>query len=97
MKFSEILDALKRGEAVTNGSMSNKSQHIVRQIPQVVPGSVVPKMTSLPESGKQLCDLGIEYHDQVLLLEWDNEKGITRATSYVPTWEDIFREDWTIC
>lgn len=97
MKFSEVLEALREGKALTNAHMAIKSQHIVRQIPQTVPGSVVPKMTSLPDDGKRLCNLGIEFYDQVLLLEWDNDKGITRATSYIPTWRDIFDCTWTIC
>ena len=98
MKFSEVLEALRNGERLVNASLSSRSAYIVRQIPQTVSADVIPKMTSLPESAKEASKYGpIEYHDQVLLCEWDNETGKTRATSYVPTWEDIFREDWTVC
>ena len=97
MKFSEVLEALRNGERLVNASLSAKGAYIVRQIPQTVPQEVVPKMTSLPESAKEDAKYGpIEFHDQVLLIEWSNEKGCSLATSYIPTWYDIFREDWTI-
>ena len=97
MKFSEVLEALRNGERIVNGSLSVRGAYIVRQIPQVVPQDVVPKMTSLPDSAKEVAKYGpIEYHDQVLIVEWSNKLGRSLATSYIPTWYDIFREDWTI-
>lgn len=97
MKFSECLEALRNGKRLVNASLSNRSAYIVRQIPQIIPADIVPNMTSLPDSAKEVAkDAPIEYHDQVLLCEWDSDSGRTRATSYIPTWEDIFREDWTI-
>ena len=97
MKFSEVLEALRDGERLVNGSLSVKGAYIVRQIPQVVPQEVVPNMTSLPESAKEVAKWGpIEFRDQVLIVYWDNDLGRSVATSYIPTWHDIFREDWTI-
>ena len=97
MKFSEVLEALKNGERLVNASLSMKGGYIVRQIPQIVPQEIVPKMMSLPDSAKEASKYGpIEYRDQVLLVYWDNELGRSVATSYIPTWGDIFREDWTI-
>ena len=97
MKFSEVLEALRNGERLVNGSLSVKGAYIVRQIHQIVPQEVVPKMTSLPDSAKEVAKYGpIEYRDQVLIVYWDNELGRSVATSYIPTWYDLFREDWTI-
>ena len=48
MKFNEVLDALKNGERLTNATLSDMLAFIVRQVPQIVPAEVVPKMTSLP-------------------------------------------------
>lgn len=98
MKFSEVLEALRNGERLVNASLSMKGAFIVRQVPQIVPQDVVPKMTSLPESAKEsVMKYGpIEFHDQVLIVYWDNELGRSIATNYIPTWFDIFREDWTI-
>ena len=93
MKFSEVLEALRNGERLVNGSLSVKGAYIVRQIHQIVPQEVVPKMTS----PKEVAKYGpIEYRDQVLIVYWDNELGRSVATSYIPTWYDLFREDWTI-
>lgn len=98
MKFSEVLEALRNGERIVNADLSAKGAYIVRQVPQTVPTEVIPNMTSLPESAKETAKYGpIEFHDQVLLCVWDNDTGKTRATGYTPSWEDIFREDWTIC
>ena len=99
MKFSEVLDSLRNGERLTNATLSNKNSFICRQVPQAVDKAIIPKMSSLPEGVKEfLKDRGdIRYHDQVLLLEWSQIQEAYMATSYIPTWYDIFREDWTIC
>ena len=99
MKFSEVLESLRNGERLTNATLSSKNSFICRQVPQAVDRAIIPKMSSLPEGVKEfLKDRGdIRYHDQVLLLEWDPIQEANMATSYIPTWYDIFREDWTIC
>jgi len=98
MKFSEVLEALKNGERLTNSSLSGTG-FIVRQIPTYVEKEVIPKMTSLPEDTKEfLKDRGdIRFYDQVLLVQWSPMQEAYLATSYIPTWYDIFSEDWTIC
>ena len=103
MKFSEILDGLKNGQCATRSSCDSFcGKMIVMQIPQTVPASVVPKMTSLPEEAKvRIGTIGlhdetlgtIQYHDQVLLMTCNDFERVS-ATSYTPTWEDIFAEDW---
>ncbi len=102
MKFSEILPALKAGHPVRRTSWHSPGRFIVRQLPQTVPADVVPKMTSLPEHVKAIIGtVGLEnehkgcitYHDQVLIIVSDDYHDTT-ATSYVPTWEDLFAEDW---
>ena len=100
MKFSEVLEALRNGERLTNASLSNTNGFIVRQVPQVVDKEIIPRMTSLPDSAKEHlekanCDL--RFHDQVLLVQWCEMQDAYVATSYIPSWYDIFREDWTIC
>lgn len=99
MTFAEILEPLRSGSVCTRGGFSGGRRYIVRQVPQCIPAQVIPKMTSLPLSGKELVfGLGIDYHDQVLAIELaDHRDGACRATSYVPTWEDLFATDWTVC
>lgn len=99
MKFSEVLEALRNGERLTNSSLSINGSFIVRQVPQVVDKEIIPNMTSLPEEAKEfLKERGdIRFHDQVLLIEWSPMQEAHIATSYIPTWHDIFRVDWTVC
>lgn len=103
MKFSEILEGLKNGQAYTRfRTESWHGKFICMQIPQTVPAEVVPKMTSLPEGVKAFIGTvglddefhgTISYHDQVLIITC-NDFARTSATSYTPTWEDIFADDW---
>lgn len=103
MKFSEILEGLKEGRCATRyQSDAFRGKMIVMQIPQTVPATVVPKMTSLPDDAKmRIGTIGlqdethgtIQYHDQVLIVTCNDHERVS-ATSYTPTWEDIFAEDW---
>lgn len=93
MKFSEILEPLRSGVTVRRIAWAEK--WIVRQIPQRIQAEVIPKMTSLPDSAKALCETGIAYHDQVLLIE-DARREVLEATSYTPTWADLFADDWVL-
>ena len=98
MKFKEILDRLQSGETFARASWDG-NKYIVRQIPQVVPKEIVPKMTSLPDDAKRILSTvgsgAISYHDQVLIINNIDRPDVdATATYYVPTWEDIFAEDW---
>lgn len=100
MKFSEIIDRMKSGEMFTRyGVDSFVGKFIVAQVASDIPKEVVPKMTSLPEFAKQHIGTvghgGINYHDQVLIVSCADGR-TTTATSYTPTWEDIFAEDWEV-
>ena len=104
MKFSEILDGLKEGRTYTRLAEGWYGKFIVKQIPNTVPAAAVPKMTSLPEHVKmKFCTVGkddefkgtISYHDQVLIITSNDFERCT-ATSYIPTWEDLFADDWGV-
>lgn len=105
MKFAEVIEALQKGGLATRYSTpAFYGKKIVKQIPQTVPAEVVPKMTSLPDSIKvQIGTVGlgdefqgsISYHDQVLIVTINDFERVS-ATSYTPTWEDIFADDWMI-
>lgn len=109
MKFSEVIEALQKGsvctreawdeEAKRSASCSYYQKYIVRQIPQEIASDIVPKMTSLPDAAKDLIDASgnrtIRYHDQVLCIN-AGPNFSSNATSYTPTWEDIFADDWQI-
>lgn len=101
MKFSEIIDGLKEGRTFTRQNDAFYGKCIVCQIPQTVPAEVVPRMTSLPEHIKQrISTVGLQgtegtisYHDQVLIVTLNDSERCS-ATYYIPTWEDIFADDW---
>lgn len=98
MKFSEVLDALEAGERLTNSRLSGLG-FICRLVPTIVDKDIIPKMNSLPEGVKEfLTDRGdIRFIDQVLLFQWSPMQEAYIATSYTPTWTDIFDPTWTVC
>ncbi|MEG0807636.1 MAG: DUF2829 domain-containing protein [Alistipes sp.] len=100
MKFSEIIDKLQQGGIARRYSDEKwAGKYIVKQIPQTIPQEVIPNMTSLPTVMKAYLstvgDCQITYHNQVLIVSLEDGKPNT-ATYYIPTWEDIFAEDWAI-
>ena len=105
-KFADVINALIEGKTAWRNAwdIANhgiRMQEIVRQIPQVVSKEIVPKMTSLPDDVKlKVSGIGsgqISYHDQVIMITFvDDGKTPASATYYIPTWEDIFAEDWGV-
>jgi len=99
-KFAEVIDCLNKGGSAWRLKWTaTVNKEIVKQIPQRIGKDIVPKMTSLPESVKpKIGTVGsgeISYHDQVIQIVYtDDEKTPADATYYIPTWEDIFAEDW---
>lgn len=95
MKFSEIIDRLNTGETVAREAWAGGT-FLVKQIPQTVAAEVVPRMTSLPEPAKKILCGTVAYHDQVLIVQARDHGREAHATSYIPSWEDIFADDWRI-
>ena len=101
-KFAEVIQCLRHGGTAARQAwdvLGNKE--VMMQIPQRIAKDIVPKMTSVQESVKpKINTVGsgeIEYHDQVIIIEFvDDEKTPARATYYIPTWEDIFADDWRL-
>ncbi len=100
-KFKDVISCLKNGSTATRRAWNDKNIEVMMQIPQRIAKDIVPKMTSVQESIKpKISTVGsgeIEYHDQVLIITFvDDEKTPAKATYYVPSWEDIFAEDWIV-
>ena len=101
VKFSDVIRCIKNGGTAWRLSWTDEDKEIMMQIPQRISKEIVPKMTSVQESVKpKISTVGsgeIEYHDQVLIMTFvDDGKTPVRATYYIPTWEDIFAEDWSL-
>ena len=101
-KFSEVIEWLKKGRTAQRIAWDVEGdKEIMMQIPQRIAKEIVPKMTSVQNSIKpKLTAVGsgeIEYHDQVIIISFTNDgKTPARATYYIPTWEDIFADDWRL-
>ena len=101
-KFAEVIQCLRHGGTAARQAWDvSGNKEIMMQIPQRIAKDIVPKMTSVQEIVKpKIGTVGsgeIEYHDQVIIIEFvDDEKTPARATYYIPTWEDIFADDWRL-
>lgn len=101
-KFAEVIQCLRHGGTAARQAwdvLGNKE--IMMQIPQRIAKDIVPKMTSVQDIVKpKIGTVGsgeIEYHDQVIIIDFvDDGKTPARATYYIPTWEDIFADDWRL-
>jgi len=90
--FGDVIVALKQGRVAFR-------QHnwdccfIFRQVPSVVPGAIIPKMTSLPATVKEYLNGNekLVYSDQIAKVT-DG----TYVVGYSPSVEDCFAEDWCI-
>lgn len=100
MIFAEVIEGLKAGRNFTrSGAPHLYGKFVTMQIPADIPTETIPKMTSLNDNAKAILgtvgDCQIHYRNQVLVVnKVDGEPNI--ATYYVPTWEDIFAEDWCV-
>ena len=101
-KFAEAIECLRYGGTANRQAWYEiGDMEVMMQIPQRISKDIVPKMTSVQEHIKpKISTVGsaeIEYHDQVIIITFvDDEKTPARATYYIPTWEDIFADDWVL-
>ncbi|MCQ2172441.1 MAG: DUF2829 domain-containing protein [Bacteroidales bacterium] len=103
MKFSEIIDGLKEGRCYTRfQTPAYHGKLICRQVPNTISPEVVQKASSIPQDLKVLLStIGLEdemkghleYHDQILIVTCNDHERLS-ATSWNPSAEDIFAEDW---
>ena len=99
MTVTEVIEGLKNGQNFTRVySPLLNGKFITMQIPADIPTDVIPGMQSINDGAKAILgtvgDCQIHYRNQVLMVnQVEGEENI--ATYYVPTWEDIFSDDWT--
>lgn len=99
MKFTDVINGLPKGSNYTRFKAPHfRGKFITMQIPADIPTEVIPKMKSLDDGAKAILgtvgDCQIHYRNQVLMVNHvDGEENI--ATYYIPTWEDIFADDWS--
>lgn len=101
ISFGEATEALKKGKMVQRKGWNGKGLFIFMQIPSQVPGNIVPKMTSLPQSVKDEFkrredtqegnDGTISYQNQIAMVYPDNN-----IYGWVASPSDVLEQDWII-
>lgn len=105
--FGKAIEALKQGKMVQRKGWNGKGMFIFMQVPSQVDMSIVPKMTSLPDSVKaeflnrilgneereiEFDDYNsIRYQNQIAMVYPDNN-----IYGWVASPSDILEEDWII-
>lgn len=97
MLFAEIIGGLQVGHNYARQAWGG-NKFISLQIPADISDNVIPRMQSLNEEAKCLLmdhgDSMVHYRNQVLLVSLGPGDNQNIATYFVPTWEDIFADDW---
>lgn len=95
MKFENVIKGLQEGKIYTREIASWKNKIITLQIEADIPTHIIPNMTSLNNNVKNILinngDKQIHYRNQVLIIDITLNN---MATYYIPTWDDIFANDW---
>ena len=93
--FGTAIEKLNMGRAVSRKSWEGNS-YVVKQINSSISEGIIPKMTSLPPTVKELLlnspSKMINYHEQCLIITQSDDGNY--ATNYIPNWIDIFADDW---
>lgn len=98
--FREVCQHLEGGGIAYLDYLGNTSV-IFRQIPSIVPATIVPKMSSVPQSVKELIEYrnnisnsnrGIDYENQWIEFNLSNHQ----ATYYVPNVSEINSKEWVL-
>lgn len=101
MNFAQALEHMEKGGMVRRKSWDYYRSFIFQQVPSVINKSVVPKMTSLPDSVKKEFERRFNdprmqvselyYADQLAEVNPSN-----LITGYSPSVSDCFANDWII-
>ena len=93
--FGEALKALKGSCCVARQGCNEKGRFVCKQVPSHIGETIIPKMSSLPQSAKNLIiarkNKSLDYNDQMIIVHPDGN-----VYSWVPSGSDCFAEDWYI-
>lgn len=93
--FSVAISLLENGLCLRRTGWSGKGIFVCKQVPDHVPGNIIPRMRSLPQAAKDRILKGqgfIDYTSQCLI--YNENTG--RADSWVPSISDVFADDWEV-
>lgn len=92
--FGAAVAALKEGKIVSREGWEGKGLFVFQQVPSEVPEAIIPKMTSLPSSVKNIVaarGLPLRYSNQLAIVFPDNT-----VKGWAPSVSDSLASDWTI-
>lgn len=93
--FSVAISLLENGVCLRRTGWNGKGIFVCKQVPDHVPGNIIPRMRSLPQAAKDRILKGqgfIDYISQCLI--YNENTG--RADSWVPSISDVFADDWEV-
>lgn len=94
VNFGVAIEALREGKCITRTGWNGKDLFVCKQVPSEIYCNIIPKMSSLPQTAKDILysrDKSIFYVNQMIIVKPDNT-----IDSWVPSSSDIFAEDWII-
>jgi len=98
MNFGEAVNQLQEGQMVGRSSWE-PGKFVFRQIPTTLSIDIVPKMTSLPDTVKEIF-LERQKHHGLDEIMYDNQFVSVNPSNLIQTWtpsvEDCEAEDWFI-
>ncbi len=102
MEFSKIIENLKNGDCVYRKSwVGSEKLFVFKQLPSMILGEIVPKMTSLPDHvKKQFLSTFEDERLQISSIYYSNQLAVVglsnKIDSYSVSADDIFADDWEV-
>jgi hypothetical protein len=93
MTFGQAVETMQRGQPVRRSGWNGRFLWVFMQVPSEVPAAIIPKMTSLPNSVKQIvAERGapLRYTNQMAILHADNT-----INGWAPSVSDALANDWS--
>ena len=98
LSFGEAVAALKEGKMLMREGWNGKHLFVFMQVPAMVPGNIVPKMSSLPDLVKEefakrdvLGVSGLKYKNQFAIVDAENN-----IQGWIASSGDVLGIDWYI-
>ena len=92
--FGQAVEALRAGQCIARKSWNYAGVFVFKQVPSAIKPEIVERMTSLPDSVKEILidrGEGPNYVNQMAIVDTDSS-----VDSWLPTAEDMFADDWFV-
>ncbi len=101
LTFGEAIDELNYGLMVTRTGWNGQNMFVFKQVPSIINKTIVPKMTSLPQSVKDEFQRRFDSPtEQISDIYYDNQLAIVNSSNlingWVPSVSDLLAKDWFV-